>query len=81
MSYLLDAISFAAALFVILAIVLLVRWSAADAKLRGKSTLLVSLIVLFLFPWGLIAWLLFRPEPPDAASPKRTFRLEDVRVQ
>ena len=41
----------------------LVPWSVKDAKLRGKSPLLVSLAVVLFFPWGLIAWLIFRPEP------------------
>jgi hypothetical protein len=61
--------------------VLLVRWSVADAKLRGKSRLLVSLAVLFFFPWGLVAWVLFRPEPLGPTNSNRTFRLEDFRVQ
>ena len=43
----------------------LVPWSVADAKLRGKSPLLVSLAVVLLFPWGLLAWLVFRPDPID----------------
>lgn len=41
----------------------LVPWSVADAKLRGKSPLLVSLAVVLFFPWGLLAWLVFRPDP------------------
>ena len=81
----LNAIGFTLAVFGILAVVavaiLLVRWSVADTKLRGKSPLLVSLAVLFFFPWGLIAWLLFRPEPLGPTNSKRTFRLEDYRVQ
>ena len=57
----------------------LVPWSVADAKLRGKSPLLVSLAVVLFFPWGLLAWLVFRPEP--LSRPNRSFRLEDYRVQ
>lgn len=44
-------------------------WAAADARLRGKSPWLVLIAVLFFFPWGLIAWLLFRPDPPNQLSP------------
>lgn len=59
----------------------LVPWSVADAKLRGKSPLLVSLAVVFFFPWGLLAWLVFRPGPIDPNRHKRSFRLDDYRVQ
>lgn len=59
----------------------LVPWSVADAKLRGKSPLLVSLAVVLFFPWGLLAWLVFRPETINPASAARHFRLEDYRVQ
>lgn len=37
-------------------------WAASDASERGKSGCLVFLLVLFLGPIGLIAWLIFRPE-------------------
>ena len=59
----------------------LVPWSVADAKLRGKSPVLVSLAVIFFFPWGLLAWLVFRPGPIDTNRNKRSFRLDDYRVQ
>jgi len=39
------------------------RACSRDARRRGKSPLLVSIAVVVFFPWGLIAWLLFRPEP------------------
>ncbi len=52
---------------------------AADARRRGKSPLLVTLLILISFPLGLILWLLFRPEPPQGTG--RGFRLEDHRVQ
>lgn len=60
---------------------LLVPWSVADAKLRGKSPLLVSLAVVLFFPWGLFAWLVFRPGPLDHSRSKRPFCLDDYRVQ
>lgn len=40
------------------------NWAISDAKLRGKSPFLVFVAVIFFFPWGLIAWLIFRPDPP-----------------
>ena len=57
-----------------------IQFCVADARRRGKPPLLVGLFVALLFPWGLIAWLLFRPDPPEAPRPAR-FRLEDYRVQ
>jgi cytochrome bd-type quinol oxidase subunit 2 len=36
-------------------------WAASDARRRGKSALFVCIAVTFFFPFGLIAWLLFRP--------------------
>jgi hypothetical protein len=40
----------------------LVRFCWNDAKKRGKSPILVTVLVLCFFPLGLIVWLLFRPE-------------------
>lgn len=37
-------------------------WSYSDAESRGKSGCLVAILVaLFSWPFGLIAWVLFRP--------------------
>ena len=36
-------------------------WAVRDAARRNKSGLLVLIAVVFFFPFGLIAWLLFRP--------------------
>jgi hypothetical protein len=46
-------------------------WAAGDASRRGKSGLLVGLLVLFVHPWplGLVLWLIFRPE-------ERQYRIE-----
>ena len=52
---------------------------AADARRRGKSPLLVALLVFVSFPLGLLLWLLFRPEPLNGGD--KGFRLEDHRVQ
>jgi len=39
-----------------------VIWSFGDARARGKSGCLVALLVAFLqWPFGLLAWLVFRP--------------------
>jgi len=51
------------------------RACAIDARRRGRSPLLVILLVFVSFPLGLLLWLLFRPEP------LKSFRLEDHRVQ
>ena len=61
--------------------IFLAPWSIADAKLRGKSPLLVSLAVILFFPWGLLAWLVFRPNPIGPTSSKRPFSLDDYRAQ
>jgi len=74
-------LSYAAFLVVLLAVLLLLQWSIMDAKRRGKPAVLVSLAVVVLFPFGLIAWLLFRPEPIDPSKSRRPFRLADYRVQ
>ena len=66
-------------LLVVLAIT--VTACVADARRRGKSPVLVVIAVVLCFPWGLIAWLLFRPEPLDSANRRRDFRLENHRVQ
>ena len=37
-------------------------WASSDASDRGKSGLLVFLLVFFAGPIGLLIWLLIRPE-------------------
>jgi hypothetical protein len=46
---------------------------------RGKSPWLVSIACVFFFPWGLVAWLLFRPGRIDRG--KDEFELKNYRVQ
>jgi cytochrome oxidase complex assembly protein 1 len=50
-------------------------WSYRDAKRRGKSALLVTLLVGLASPFGFLAWLIFRPSqpiaPPDPAHEGR----------
>jgi hypothetical protein len=60
-------------------LVWILRICAADARRRGKSPLLVTLLIFVSFPLGLLVWLLFRPEPLDGGD--SGFRLEDHRVQ
>jgi len=56
---------------------LLMLWTANDAIERGKSPVLVCLLVLLSFPFGVVAWLVFRPE--TTAPRRRRFNLEDYR--
>jgi|HubBroStandDraft_3_1064219.scaffolds.fasta_scaffold345059_1 hypothetical protein len=58
-----------------------VRACTADAHRRGKSPVLVCVAVILFFPWGLIAWLLFRPDHTDGAGGQSRFRLQNHRVQ
>jgi hypothetical protein len=69
------------AVTLLFALIVLLRAIAQDARRRGKSPLLVILLILcsFPLPLGLIAWLLFRPEPVEPG--RSPFRLEDRRVQ
>jgi hypothetical protein len=52
-----------------------------DAGRRGKSPLLVCLLVFLCFPLGALIWLVFHPEIVDDNKPPHRFRLEDHRVQ
>ncbi len=49
-------------------------WAISDAQLRGKSPFLVFAAVIFFFPWGLIAWLIFRPDAPTPPFDLARFR-------
>lgn len=62
----------------ILVSALILNMTASDARKRGKSPVLVTLLVLLSFPWGLIVWLLFRPDPIE---PQPAFRLHNFRIQ
>jgi len=55
------------------------NWCAKDATRRGRSPALVCIAVIFFFPWGLIAWLVFRPDPVEPHT--RPFNLDDYRQQ
>lgn len=58
---------------------LISKWCINDATQRGKSPTWLFLAVIFFFPWGLIAWLIFRPnilEPHE-----RPFNLSEHRKQ
>lgn len=48
------------------------QWCIADAIRRGKSPLWVSIAAILFFPWGLIAWLIFRP---DILEPRERLRI------
>jgi hypothetical protein len=75
--------TYAATLIFLAGFLALLAWTlrlcADDARRRGKSPLLVALLVFVSFPLGLILWLLFRPDPMDGGG--TAFRLEDHRLQ
>ena len=48
---------FAALVFIVYA-----KWATEDARRRNKPPLLVLAAVVLFFPFGLIAWILFRPD-------------------
>lgn len=82
MNYLLENPMHIFVLLVVLFVfVSLVSFAASDARLRGKSPWLVSLIVILFFPLGLIAWLLFRPVPADGTGDPGKLKLDDRRIQ
>jgi hypothetical protein len=68
-------------LCILVAIGLTIRIIATDARRRGKSPLLVILLIVLCFPGGFIAWLLFRPDPLEGKGNGGQFRLEDHRIQ
>jgi hypothetical protein len=37
-------------------------WAGSDAERRGKSGILIGLLVFFTWPLGLLIWLVARPE-------------------
>jgi Flp pilus assembly protein protease CpaA len=51
--------------------VILILWAIKDAMSRRKSPFLVVVAVVFFFPFGLIAWLLFRPAVSEPLSRSR----------
>jgi len=65
----------------VLALLTVIVWlCGTDTIRRGKSPFLVAILVIFFFPAGLIAWLVFRPKPIDEGN-HRQFRLDDHRIQ
>lgn len=54
--------------FLVIFLAVVIGWCIVDARRRGKSAILVTLAVVLFFPFGLIAWLLFRPRRLDASG-------------
>ncbi|AOS46313.1 hypothetical protein Verru16b_03414 [Lacunisphaera limnophila] len=48
-------------------------WGFRDGRRRGRSGILVAMLVMWTFPLGVLLWLLFRPdlvgEPDPSADP------------
>jgi len=57
-----------AGICLLIVFVITVRMNAADAKRRGKSPLMVTLLVVLLFPLGSLVWLIMRPPLMDAKA-------------
>lgn len=64
-----DVLSMFSLLFMVFGLILFglyiasIIWAARDAKRRGKEPLLVVLLVALVpFPFGLIIWLVIRPD-------------------
>lgn len=56
-----SAFDIFALLFGLLILIVYSLWAVRDAASRNKPGLLVLIAVVCFFPFGLIAWLLFRP--------------------
>jgi uncharacterized membrane protein YhaH (DUF805 family) len=68
-------------LCILAAFIATVRMCAKDAIRRGKSPWLVTLMVMMLFPFGLLVWLVFRPKIVKPAASQEKSKLDDFRVQ
>lgn len=70
--------TFAPLLTIVIVAIWTSAWAFHDARKRGKNPVVVALLVLFAaWPFGLILWLIFRP---DVKGPP-PFNLDDYRVQ
>jgi uncharacterized membrane protein YhaH (DUF805 family) len=49
-------------LCILAAMIATVRMCAKDARRRGKSPWLITLLVVAFFPLGFVAWIVFRPK-------------------
>ena len=67
------------ALCILLALVASVITCANDAKRRGRSPWLVSLMVVLLFPVGVLVWMAMRPKIAKNDDSKREFERENFR--
>jgi hypothetical protein len=68
----------ALAVFAVWTLLRLSSCAIDDGRRRGEPALLVWIAVLAFFPWGLIAWLLFRPEAAPPASDTLRSRSPDT---
>ena len=56
-------------------------WAFRDAKLRGRSGILISLLVFWSFPVGVILWLYLRPELLSERPPSRGSTDSDATIK
>jgi len=45
-------------------------WAFRDGRRRGRSGILVAMLVLWTFPLGIMLWLAFRPDIVEAPEPQ-----------
>jgi hypothetical protein len=64
---------------VMVAYVWTIFWAYRDGKARGKSGVLVALLVALLHPWplGLVLWYIFRPSYPYYTRPHSRYPADD----
>lgn len=73
-----SGVDYVLALFILAALVASVVMCATDAKRRGKSPWLVTLMVILFFPIGAFVWLAMRPK---IARAENSVRKPDLPIQ
>jgi len=66
-------------ILIVCSLLISMKMLAADARKRGKPAILVVLLAFASFPFGLLLWLVFRPDSLEVQ--RRQFQLQDHRMQ